>query len=281
MRDVRNDPLGNAVCSSGNDAELDELERFETLVRGPGWTPDIDKDADHEEWTGKWYTPTRPDGTGGCSLALYVDEEQNLYAKYIAALRNAAPRLIRAARHLARLDEQGLVAENETLRRRLCEVERERDEQRERAENGTDTVMSAIALADEYHKRKLELRKTLGARWSESVEDAARRLSIEAGREDAVAGSDMWKLVREMECQVPDYGRLYTLAGIAYGTGFDAVAGSMRAYAALFATKDIRRNDAKAIVRTNAKQMVGPEGWFWRMALRVIYYAEVSPQEVK
>ena len=91
-----------------NDTELDELERFEALVRGPGWTPDIDKHADYEEWTGKWYTPPRPDGTGGCSLALYADDEEILYAKYIAALRNAAPCLIRAARHLAEFDKEGL-----------------------------------------------------------------------------------------------------------------------------------------------------------------------------
>lgn len=160
-----------------NDAELDELERFETLVRGPGWTPDIDKGADYEEWTGKWYTPTRPDGTGGCSLALYADDEEILYAKYIAALRNAAPRLIRAARHLAEFDKDGLVAENEALRRRIHEVERERDEQRERAEAGAETVTSAFALADRYYKKRHELRKTLGARWNESLEEAAERLA--------------------------------------------------------------------------------------------------------
>ena len=162
-----------------NDTELDELERFEALVRGPGWTPDIDKGADYEEWTGKWYTPPRPDGTGGFSLALYADDEEILYAKYFAALRNAAPRLIRAARRLAEFDGESLVAENEALRRKLCEVERERDGQRERAEAGTRTVVEAMDLALKYHEKRDELRKVLGAKWNESVEEAAARLATE------------------------------------------------------------------------------------------------------
>lgn len=253
-----------------DDAELNELERFEALVRGPGWVPDIDKGADYEEWTGKWYTPTRPDGTGGWSLALYGDDEELLLAKYIAALRNAAPRLIRAARHLAAFDKDGLVAENEALRRRLCEVERERDEQRERAEAGTETVAEAFDLADKYHKKRGELRITLGARWNESLEDAAARLSIEAGRENIIAGSEMWKRVGELEKQIPIYGRLYTLAGIAYGGGFDAIAEHLRAYAAALATNDARHGDAVSAIRSHAESGPGPERWFWRAAVRVI-----------
>lgn len=160
-----------------DDLELDELERLEKLVRGPGWVPDIDKSDNYEEWTGKWYTPTRPDGTGGFSLALYADDEQILYANYISTLRNAAPRLIRAARHLAAFDKEGIVSENESLRRRGCEVECERDEQRERANAGAETVAKAFDLADKYTNARHNLRKILGAYWHESIEEAAARLA--------------------------------------------------------------------------------------------------------